>query len=187
MKHIDSQDDYRNYKHHKENSLACSFYEEMEVVERELKDLLCALDAGAGQKEMSTIRRRNVGLINMNFNYILAMLNNYKLDPFNPCHQILAKINMINLFIFVVQEFKQMRRHDPDFFYFGYDEENRYIDNVRRFFNSKPEAFLPGRLSFLFLRHVRYYVFKIKKYFLRDRKEKHTWKCGFYVIIGITF
>jgi hypothetical protein len=180
MKHIDPQTDYRKFSFHKINPLASSFFEEMEVIERETKDLLKNYRLGrraAGQES------RNVNLINFNFNFILAMLNNYKLDPYSQNHQILIRINLVNLFIFVVQEFKNMRRHDPEFFYFGYDEENRYIDNVRLFFNNKPENFLPGRLGFLFLRHVRYYVYKIKKYFLKNQKEKHTWKCGFYVIV----
>jgi hypothetical protein len=182
MKHIDPKTDYKNFEIHKNNNIASSFFKDIEFIEREMKKLLRHPNYLDDSSEtLDLLKTRSIKMIKMNFHYILSLLNNFKLDPLKKSHFLLIKINLIKLFINVVEEFKIMRKDDPDFFYFSLDEENRYVYGIRRCFLADAECFLPSKLAFLFVRHVRYYVYKIKKYFLKNQKEKHKWKCAFYV------
>jgi hypothetical protein len=186
MKHINLSTNYRKFKFHKDNPLASSFFEEMEGIIDEvnemLKDNRLSETYLSSYKPNDELALKNIKLINMNFNFFLALLNNFKLDPGLDTHMRIVKINLIQLYIFIVGEFKKMRKHDPEFFYFSFDEENRYIYNLKQFFTADAELYRPGQLAFLYLRHVKYYIYKIKKNFDKNDIEiKNTWKCGYYV------
>jgi hypothetical protein len=186
MKHLDLQTDYRNFVFHQGNILASSFFNEMDAIIQEIQEILGEIKLLRYKEPKDYLPNdlaiKNIKLTNLNLNFFLALLNNFKLDPLNKAHKKLIKLNLIRLYLFIVQEFKNLRNCDPEFFYFSIDEENRYIYNIRHFFNSKAKLLKPGNQSYLYIRHIKYYIYKVKKHFTKQTEEMHMWKCGYYVI-----
>jgi hypothetical protein len=189
MKHIDIPVNLEisNYPRFQEKMLR--FYEELEYCSKEFKKLLDIVHILKAKSSSNQVKLRNFDLIHLNFNFLLALFNLFKFDQTKKIEKNLFKIYMLKIYDFVVKEFARLRKIYENFHYFSTDEEKRYLEALRVLctdetsfkLNSNEINLVPSKIGFLYLRYVRYYIFKVNKYLFKDDSEKNRYKLSFYV------
>ena len=166
------------------------FYEELEYCSKELKKILEIIEIyfkiennfSSSKSKLKDISLRNFETIKLNFNYMKGLFNIFKLNDEHPIQRILKKIYFYKLYIMLTEQFYRLRAKYSNYYFFQSDEEERYLDCLKMLYDNKSN-FFPSKNGFLFLRHVRYYIYKINKYILQNISEKSQNKLSFYVII----
>jgi hypothetical protein len=162
------------------------FYEELESCLKELKKILDIVEILQKKKsenfsnifdKFNEITERNYEIIKLNFNYMQGLLNLFKFNDEAPIQKFLKQVYFFKLYFFLYEQFNRLRKSYPDYYFFKLDEENRYLDSLKSLYYKKSN-FQPSKSGFLYLRHVRFYIFKINKHLFKSDSE---WKLSFYV------
>jgi hypothetical protein len=90
---------------------------------------------------------------------ILSCFSDYKSDEKDA-----NLIKLLKLMDFVSYEFKRLRIKYEEIseFYFSLDQENKYVNNIKRFMEA--DSFKPSKIGFWFLKLLNHYLKKIEKY-----------------------
>lgn len=186
MKHIELPKEIEEYPQYQKYEKFLRFYEELEYCSKEFKKLIdiVTILLKNNSNTLNKETQRNYEIINFNFNYLQAMMNLFKFDQTKKIENVLIRIYLIRLYIYVIEEFGRLRKNYDNFFYFSKDEENRYLENLRVLVkeNVGELNLYPSKVGFYFLRYIRFYIFKINKYIFRNDSEKRIHKLSFYVI-----
>lgn len=186
MKHIELFQNYPSNPFPNNTTISKDFYEELEHCIREMKKIIDISEAFLKAKSFHENnieiynKERNLEQIHLNFNYLLVYLNLFKFDESNVQQKFLAQIYLLKLFLYSKEKFRKLREKFPTFFYFGIDEENRFLEAIRIIAKEKKYNLYPSKMGNLFLRYIRYYIFKINKYIFKNT-DKASWKFSFNV------
>jgi hypothetical protein len=190
MKHIDMPVNLEISNYPRFNEKMRRFYEELEYCSKEFKKILDIVYIIKEKSKSNNVKHRNLDIINFNFNFLLGLFNLFKFDQTKKIEKNLFKIYILKIYDFVVKEFAKLRKTYENFHYFSIDEEKRYLEALRVLcndetsFNSLETSeinLLPSKIGFLYLRYIRYYIFKVNKYIFKDDSEKNRYKLSFYV------
>jgi hypothetical protein len=154
-----------------------TFYEELQHCVHEMQKIALIVEALKLSTTCSVLLR-NYQMIKLNFNYLLTFFNLFKLEEGKILSKIHKKVYLLQLFLFTIDEFKQLRSLHDNYFYFSKEEENRYLEGIKYMYNEESLHLKPSKTCFMYLRFLRFYIFKInKQLFKNNRQDKLT----FYV------
>lgn len=146
----------------KQNSITNSFLEEAERSLEEVRKIWKTLLYYDLNMQLKNFHLEiEFDLIKLNLRYlesILSCFEGYKNDYMES-----LKVKMLKLFDFILHEFKRLRNkyEEMNEFYFGLDEENKYIINIKKFM--KVDELKPTKIGCLYLRLLNHYLKKISK------------------------
>jgi len=186
MKHIELDINIHEYPMFSKFDNFIRFYEELEDCIRELKKTLKDIEILQKKKKKSftnipsrlnEISERNFKIIFLNFNYIQGLLNLFKFNDEVPIQKYIKQIYFFKIYFFIKEQFNTLRKSYADYYFFKLEEETRYLDSLKSLYSNKTN-FLPSKTGFLYLRHVKFYIFKINKHLYKKDSEC---KLCFYV------
>jgi len=95
---------------------------------------------------------------------------------------LLQKFRILKIYFYITIKFKSLRVKYSEFHFITIDEENRFINSLRKFFFLKDIVAKPSKMGLMYLRTLKFYLWKILKN-LRDKLSQKMYmvKLGFYV------
>lgn len=96
-------------KYKRFNEKMLRFYEELEYFRKKVNRILDIITIIKVKPSSNHIKIRNIELKNLNFNFILRLLNLFKLDRTKNHVKNLFKIFILKIYDFLVKEFERIR------------------------------------------------------------------------------
>jgi len=95
---------------------------------------------------------------------------------------MLQKMQLIELYYTTILKYSILREKFGEFFYNTIDEENRFINSLRKFFFLNDIIEKASKMGLLYLRTLKFYLSKILKNLDNELSEKmNVVKLGFYI------
>ncbi len=92
------------------------------------------------------------------------------------------KIHLIKIYISIRIKFGDLRKNFDKFFWSSFEEENRFINCLRKFYYLNHILEKPSKIGLLYLRNLKFYLTKILKNLRDDLYAKmNLIKLGYYI------
>jgi len=186
------------------------FYKELEESKNlliKIKDSIKAVRTGLSLYNKNTLFQRSIECLDLNINFLNEVLQIFlisklfsnsqnnrenfykKLSNRNGSNEklwnfifIVQKFHLIKIYFYTIINFHNLRHKYGEFYYINIDEENRFIEALRKFYLLNEVIEKSSKMGILFLRTLKFYLWKV----LKSLNVKFTClmsvvKLGFYV------